>query len=325
MPIQRMFQYAGLARQTAKGSAAASPTFGLPTRGGGLLVVEVEQDPDPLTWRDTYRTPYEADRKAVRPGMSLATRAYLRALGLLLYGALGQISSSGTTDYTHTITQASSLPYLTAWTLLGTERAKVVDCKVDELAISWDGRGLLDVDVTLLGLTSSFGESAFTAATDESTGERLSPVGSTLKVDVGSATPVVAPVRAGEFRIRNNLTRLELASSVLPADVVEGASEVTCNLTLVPDDLGDWREFLTGTASGTSATAAPIYGSVDLLFQIAANKSLQIVIPRCAFTVSFPEGDTGGGPVELSLEGTALRQASAGAVTATLKNQVASY
>lgn len=325
MPVQKIFQYAGLARQTAKGSAAASPTYGFPTLGGGLLAYELQQDLDPLTWRDTYRTPYEAMRLAHNPAVALRTRCYLRGVGLLLYGALGSISTTGTTDYTHTITAAASLPYLTAWTQLGTERVKIADCKVDELVLSFDGRAPLEVEATLRGITPTFGESAFTPTTDETTGERLGPVGGTLKVDAGSGTPVVAKVAAGRIRFANGIQPVQLADSTLASDVFEGGLEVECEVRLVPDDFAEWRKVMTGSGSGTSISPAPVYGSLDFLFQISATKSLQIVMSRAEFQADFPEGDPGGGAVELTLRGRGLRTASAGPVTVTLKNQVASY
>ncbi len=326
MPIQRLFQYAGIAKQTAKGSAASSPTYGLPTRGGGLLQVELEQERDPLTWKDTYRAAYEVDRRGVNPAVELQTRAYLSSIGLLLYGALGAVTTTGTSpDYTHTFTAAATLPYLTAWTLLGSERAKVVDCKVDRLALSWTGRELLSLDVTLLGCTPSFGEPSWTPTTDEQTAERFRPVGGTLKLDAASGTPAAAKVSAGSVELRNNVSRVPLSDSVLAADVFENGLEVEVSLTVVPDDLAEWRKAVTGSASGTSASSAPVYGSVELTFQIASNKSLKLTLPRVAFAPSFPEGDPGGGPVELEMSGSALRTASAGPITAELKNQVASY
>lgn len=326
MGVQKRIAFAGFAKQTGKGAPAASPVYGLGTLGGSILLLPVDQEPDQITYSGDQRISPDENRLAINPGIGLRTRAYPRSIGLFLFGALGAIATTGVTDYTHTITPAASLPYLTGWTKLGlSERAKVSDLKVDSLALSWSERSPLEVEATFAGITAALGEGAWTPTNDESGQSKFVPPGGSFKVDAASGTPVEAKITGGRVSIANNLIGIPLSKSLYPDDVYEGEQVLETTLTLMPDDFAEWRKAVTGTAGGLTPSNVPIFGSFEVVFTISATVELKLAATKVAFLPDFPEADAAGGPVEIELPGRIKQPAAGNAFTATLKNQTASY
>lgn len=326
MPRQRRIQFLGLARQTGgKGALAATPVYGLGTLGGRLLELPIEQEPDQITYQSDRRISPDENRLGIAPGVTLRTRAYPRSIGLLGYAALGAIATSGTTDFTHTITPALTLPYLTVWTQLDTERAKIGDCKVDSLRWSWSERRPLEVEAGLLGLSAALGEAAFSPTNDETGQSKFAPPGGSFKLDAASGTPVEAKITGGEITISNNIVPIPLSKALYPDDVYEGEQLIEVSLNLMPDDFAEWRKAVTGSPSGTAASNVPVFGSFDVKFTISPTVELQLAAGRVAFFPDFPEGDPDGGPVELVVPGRVKQPVSGNAFVMTLKNQVSAY
>lgn len=325
--LSRALAALGVAKQSAYGSPAANPTYLMGVRGGSPATVNIDQTPEDRTSMD-YRGVSEMNRNAVIHGVESQMRAHAGSIGLLLYAALGSIATVGTGPYTHTITPGTSLPYLTFWGLLGGSGAgnisRVSDCLIDKLEISWDGAKRLEVALTVLGATPGF-PSSVTPGTDEQRAASFQAGGGTFKAAMASATPVVAPVKAGGFSIQNNLTPVQLSTSVVPADVAIGGQRLETRLTTVPTDLSPWREITTGSGAGTTIAEQPVYGSYDVKFVMDANTDLQIVATKAAFACALPEADPAGGAAELELVGEPVRPAAGAAFTATLRNAVASY
>ena len=326
MPIQKRIAFFGISKQTAKGAAAAAATFGLGTLGGSLLVVGIDQESDQITYSGTQRISPDENRLGINPGAGVRTRAYPRSIGLLLFGSLGAIATTGVGPYSHVITPAATLPYLTAFTKLGTsEYARVPDCKVDSLRLSWSERSPLEIEATLLAISAELGAAAWTITNDESAQPKFAPPGGTFKVDAAAGTPIVAKITGGEITIANAISGITLSASLYPDDVYEGEHTFDVSLTLMPDDFAEWRKAVTGTGTGTAPANVPIFGSFETKFQIDANTHLTLAASRVAFFPDFPDADPGGGPVELVLPGRAKQPATGNAFTATLSNFVVSY
>jgi hypothetical protein len=325
--IQKRIQFVGLKKQSAKGSVGSTPaTYGLGTLGGSILVVGIDQEPDEITYGADKRISPDENRNAVNPGFGIRTRAYPRTLPLLAYLAHGAIATTGAgPDYSHAITPALTLPYVTGFAKLGSEYAKIGDAKCNTLSLSWSERRPLEVEATFLGITEFLTEPAWTATTDETGQSKFAPPGGTFKVDTASGTPAVAKITGGRYSVNNNLIGIPLSASQRPDDMAEGEQAIDVELTLMPDDFAEWKKAVTGTGSGTASQATPVFGSFDLKFLIAANIYAQIVATKVAFTPDFPDGDPGGGPVELTLPGRVKQPAAGDAVTFTVANQTASY
>lgn len=324
MPLQKKLARVGLAKQAAKGGAATDATFAFGVRDGGVFKAELPQEREEITQATSLVAP-AANRGLVVPGAEFGTRAYAGSIGLLLYAALGGISTAGAGPYTHTITPATARPWLSAFGFLDGNYVQAVDCMVDELEISWSGVEPLEVSASMIGRDLDFPTDFGTVVNDEELAAYFRPVGGTFKVDVDSDTPVTASVKAGTVKIANNVEAIELSHSATPGEVWNGAQDIDAGLTLVPDNIDAWRTILTGTAAGTDVSAVPIYGSFEVQFNLDANTFLKLAASHVAFAAEFPEPDSGGGSVEIPLEGLVVRPAAGAPFTATVKNAIVSY
>ncbi len=88
MPLQKKLARVGLAKQSAKGTAATNATFAFGIRDGGVFSAELPQEREEITQSASLIAP-AANRGLVVPGAEFGTRAYAGSIGLLLYAALG--------------------------------------------------------------------------------------------------------------------------------------------------------------------------------------------------------------------------------------------
>lgn len=320
--VQKRIAKAGLSKQTGKGSPAAAATYAYGLRSGRVIGAEIQQETEEVTV-DTRVNP-GANRNGVIPGMEYVTRGYPKLLGLLLYGALGSISSSGSGPTSHTITPGDDLPYLTAFGRQGSEYYQLKDAKLDQLRMSWDGPGPIEVGARFIGLDLDPISAPTETNQEADSGGKFRAAGGTFKLDIDSDTPVAAPVSKGEISIANAIEAVMLADSIQPNDVFPGVLVPSVSLTLKPNDLLRWREIVFGAAAGTDVSAVPIYGSFEVKFVLDANTDLTISATRVPFMAEFPEVDPRGGAQELVVTGEAMKPTGA-AITAVLRNSVASY
>jgi len=313
----------GVAKQSAKGTLVAQPTFahGL---AGGTLKPDITQEEDPLT--STYLSPNSAFRDGVESGGTPVTRAFVKSVGLYLLGVLGNIASVGTGPYTHTIDLGAALPYLSCYQKKGDTAATIVavrDCKVDALTLSWEQNKPVVLEVAVKGTTFSF-PADFTPSTDETDSvDYFRPVGGTFKLDVDSASPVTAPIKAGSIAVKRSVETTVYSGSIEPADSDEGKCEVEVSFTIHPADLTDWRAILTGTPDGTTVSNVPIFGSFEHTF-VSGEASLKLAAGKVAFLTDLPDADPAGGAADFALAGLCYR-VSGTPITATLVNTQASY
>lgn len=324
MPIQSALAQVGVAKQSGKGSAAAAPTYGHGITNGAVMTMEVSQDVEEQT--SGARASKAVNRNSVIPGMDLTCRAHPKVVGLYAYAAMGAVSTSGTGPYVHAVTLADSLPYLSAWGKLGSSIYKVQDFKVDSLGFTWSAAEALEMKVSGMGTIADFAAS-FSPTNDLSIGtdaKYFRASSGTFKLDVDSATPATANITAGDVTIANNLSTIIASGSVSPADVFEGRQDVECSFDVVVENLDDWRTIVTGTSSGTTASAEPIYGSFEVEFTNGTDK-LKLAATKVAFLCDFPDADPAGGPVTLTFSGIAVRPDSGSIITLTVTNGVTSY
>lgn len=322
MPLQKRIAGVGLSKQTAKGSPVAAATFGLGVRGGSVFNVELAQENDAITF--SSRISAYDNRTGVNPGASVATRAWPRSMGLLLYGALGAISTSGAGPYTHTITPGATLPYLTHFAQLDTEYFKLQDSKINTLTISWTERGPVEVEYELLGTIATLYTASYTVTNDESQQNRFIPPGGVFQVDGKDASPATASIVGGRISIQNNLVPIPLSASVVPDDIMEAEAMIEYELRLMPTDTVLWRELTTGASAGTAPTGFEVYGSASSKFTISASEDMTLAATKVAFLGDYPEADPSGGPAEVTVVGRVKKPAGA-AFTATVINATASY
>lgn len=326
MPIQEALSIVGLAKQAAKGTPTAEPTFVVGMRDGAAFKVDIDQELEELTL-DGARMASNANRLTVVPGQAYSLRAHPKPIGLYLYGALGAISTTGTGPYTHVITPGVALPYLTAWGKFAGVLQRVQDAKIDELSFEWDKAGPVGVAVALLGGLLGF-PASITPGTDASQTNYFRAAGGTFKFDAPSGTAVTAPITGGKVTIANGVEPVILSASVVPDDVFEAGIVIGCELKLTPANLDDWRETVTGSAAGTTASEVVVDGAFEVKFILDANTSLMFASTSAAWMIDFPDADPSGGAAEITAVGELfipVDGAAAAAFTATLVNDVASY
>lgn len=323
MALQKALAQVGVAIQAAVGTPAANPSFIHGVTDGSVFTLDISQDRAPVT--SAQRTAPYADRTGVIAGFSFTTRPPARAVGAWLYAALGGKAVTGAGPYTHTLSQAATLPSLTVHSKLDSELRSVQDAKVDQLVLSWGEDGICSLQVSGAGTLAAYAPTFAGSPVDDTFVQPLSANGGTLKFVATGTSTAIAPVRAGSITINNNLDVVKLSSSVVANVIVEGRQDVDYALTLVPANLNDWRTFATGSSSGTAASEAPVYGAADLKILIGSD-SLQLVSNRVAFASAYPGADPQGGAVEIEVGGPALlTSAGAAAVTGTLINTQATY
>jgi hypothetical protein len=133
---------------------------------------------------------------------------------------------------------------------------------------------------------------------------------------------VNALVGSFELTIENNLSLQQTDSSV-PYDVVEGTREISLGFDLIFEDLSEYNKFHYGGAAGTTISPNIFTTSALFTFTKGANNSVAFNLPNIAYEEFPVEPDPGGDPVTVSVRAVAQRGGTI--LTATVKNQVATY
>lgn len=326
MPISTVSAIVGAAKQTARGALAANPQFAHGVSGGAPISVEATQAPLEVT--TGLRASANVARESVKSSSDVQAPAYLKSLGLYLLGALGTATTTGSGPYTHTFV-TGDLPYLSFFAKnIGDEIEAIADAKIDELVLSWEGANAVQVSVKAMGTEFTYA-AGFTPGVDETGSESfLIPVGGTFEYDPIGSTLVGARVVGGEVTVKNNVTQVDGSAAIVPMDTHEGRQEHEVKLTIVPDDLSDFRKVITGSGSGTAASESVPVGSVSLEFKEnnGGTGSLIITGEKVAFLTTLPEADPAGGVVEIELVGTAVvADGGVSPLTFELTNGQASY
>ena len=322
--IQRRLSQAGLAKQTAKGTGASAATYGYGSDGGTLFKLDLDENEIPLTWSN--RDILAFDRQGVKPSQSGGALATPSLIGLLLLGVLGADAVTGSGPYIHTMTPAATLPYLTSFGTFGTaDFFSIVDSKVSSLELSWEAAGKVMAKYEIPGCTPAF----LAAAPTFTNLEVPSSVGYfTAGGGAFTLESVAATVTGGSIKFDTHIVQPIASATVLPPDVVEGKTEVTYSLKILPTDTHLFREVYFGSAAAgalSSIATTPRLGSVSCSFTGPGTDTLVISSPQMRFMVEFPESSPDGGPAELTLAGTATLPSSGSSVSAVLTNAVPTY
>lgn len=316
----------GVAKQAAAGTLETNPTYLFGVESGGINVA-IDQAPDELT--SGSRAAATVYRSGVTNTVDMTGRAHIASTGLMLYGALGSKSVTGSGTYTHIFTLAESLPILSIFEEFGSGGSVVGlrDAKVNELTFSWEANSPLKMTSKLTGTVVSF-PSSITATTDETAlTTYFTPVSGTFKLDLDGDTLAAASVKGGSISVKNNLTADFYSGSISAGSVSEGKHSVELSLTTVPADLTQWKTVVTGTTTGSGVAATPVYGSFEVTFT-SGTASLKLEGSNVAFMCDLPQASAGGGAAEVDLAGVVLLDTytdKTSCIKATLINSTATY
>ena len=302
MPLITTSAIVGAAKQASKGTLAANPTFAHGVSGGSPISVEPSQAALEVTAAKRARTNVVRDNVAA--SAEIQSPAYLKTLGLYLLGALGSDTVTGTGPYVHTYA-TNDLPYLSIFAKgIGANIEGIRDCKVDELSLKWSNSKPLELSVKMQGTVFSY-PSTFTPTTDETGSESwLVPIGGTFQYEVLGGALATATVTGGELTIKNNISDVDGSAAVEAVDVIEGIQEHSLKLSVLPDDLQDFRKTVTGGAAGTSVASVVPYGQVSLAFkENNGTGQLAVTGTKIAFMTAFPDVNAKGDKIEIELAG----------------------
>lgn len=326
MPLNKRILQVGLAKQSAKGSAATQPVVIHGVESGAAGDVPLTE-PD-IAVTAASRMSAAAVREQIVPGAGYTTLGFSRAIAQQLFGVLGTNVDSGSGDpWTHTITGPTA--DVSWWTFFGrtnTEYLNIADCKIDSVRIDFD-MALIKVSVVVKGCTLTLGASAWTPTNtdDEVTPGALYSTGQAAAAF--TLDSVNMRVTKGFVEIQNGLSPIIPAYKVTPDDFGVGEQVGKIQFTIVPDDLAYFKKSITGTSSGTAAASVPFYApwSCKFVENVASTThDLTVSGARSNLMVKFPPGDPKGGAMEVVVDGSIYdpRTGAAG-ITAVLRNGLA--
>jgi hypothetical protein len=319
--VQKRLSQLGLAKQVGKGTAKTAPDYTVGLTGGNVYGAEIEESELDTTWSDRILQGH--DRTAIMPASEADLVATPKMIGLLLLAVHGAMATTGSASpYAHTVTPATSLPWLTLFGSYGADKVAMADSKIDSIELSWEKTGALKVKFKSMGRTFTF-DSAWVIG---STAERisagvLSGVGGTFTVGGTSARVV-----SGSIKIENGLEAITASYSETPDELAEAEIKCSVSLTIVPDDFTLFREVVTGSTSGTTPSAFPVYGEVTTEFITDANNDLTFTSSRVKYATKMPDVDPAGGAAEIVLEGEVVDSTDGSAAWSfLLHNSVPTY
>lgn len=311
-------------KQTVKGTpatVAVASAYKMPLSGGNIGPTRAT---DNLAETDASRD--RGVTYAQSGGVEGSPEFYVRdaSIGFWLWAGLGADAVTGTMpNFTHAITPANLLPYITTWRDVGDVLwEQYLDCKVGTLTIGAEAGQPLTCTAAIQGTKST----RLTTSPDTATPVAIQsgPVYNFNNATVTLSGGVTAYVRSFELTIENNLTAQQ-TDDFFMFDIYEGSREVSLTFDLIFDTLTEYNQFHYGGAAGVNQSSS-IYNT-SALFSFAgsgANNQIDFNLPSIAYT-DFPvEPSAAGDPVVVSVAAAAQRSGSP-VVTATVKNQVASY
>jgi hypothetical protein len=314
------FFTAAIGRQSAKGTPQTTPKFKL--RVTGDIVDPTVQILDlPETDSSIQRS------KAIKVGEIIEGNltGFVRAdeFGFIAYLHMGAVTTTGTSPYTHTITAATHLPYATMYNAFDSTAlvSRMADCRLGSLSVSGGAGQALTYTAGVFGLVQLEGETDPVLA--PSTFEPL--VYPNVTVTYNSATTDI--VESFTLNSERATTIIQGDTGMAASDSVTGRWGVTGTLRVLFETDAIWRDFLTGTTSGT--THSQTINTVPLNILASRNATNDEV----SFDVNSAEirnvslvPDPSGAPLFYDIEWSAFPDPTiANTLEIVAKNLTASY
>jgi hypothetical protein len=271
---------------------ASTSAYKVPFSGGSIAPV---REIDQLAETDASRD--QGVSFARSGGVEGTPECYVRdaSIGALLFYALGADAPTGTTNFTHVLTPANSIPYVTFWRdIADTLFEQYQDCFVSSLTIRAGAGDPLTAAIGVNGLQS-------TRLTTDPTITPAIPLQSGYVYNYNDATVTLAGgatalVSSFELTIDNNVTRQQ-TDAFVPYDVLAGQRQVSLSFDLIFETLTEYNKFHYGGAAGTAQSSAIYTTSADFQFDNGANNQIKFTLPSIAYEEFPVEPNTGGDPI----------------------------
>jgi hypothetical protein len=317
-----------LALQAAKGTAATAAQYRTFLLGGGLAPDRVVNDLEETSGTRLRSQSYPS-MVSVTGTPEIAVRPDI--IGAILFGALGDIATTGVeAPYVHEITPANTLPWFTAWRMLGDlVFERFVDCKLVQLVITSEAGQPLKAAITVEGIRPN------SQTTHTQSAVLVSDADPFMHYDAAGAFLVegaaVSEINRIVLTINNNGTKLQ-GDSLHPFTVSEGMLNISLEIGHVIIDAELYNRFHYGSASPANNAEATteileLTGGVDFTWEQPSGEVLQIVCERVQLkTLTGFDPNTSGDPLA-NVQTYQVYQPSDGGpgIVATLTNDVDEY
>jgi hypothetical protein len=312
------FFTAAIGLQVAKGTPKTTPKFKLRVTGG-VVMPDVQVLDLPETDSSIQRS------RSVKVGSQItgALEGFVRSdeFSFLAYLHMGAVAVTGASPYVHTITAAAQLPYATIYNAFDSTAlvSRMVDCRIPELDVSGGAGQALSYVANVLGLSGTEGETDPVLAA--STVEPLVYPNVTVTLDSSTADIV----ESFTLKSTRNAQAILGDTGMAASDTVTGRWGVEGTLRVLFESDAIWRDYLTGSTSGTAhsqtlnevplnITASRDAASDEVSFDIANAEIRKVsLVP-----------DASGAPLFYDIEWAAAPAATIGdTLTIVAKNLIA--
>lgn len=332
MAINPSIAKVGVAIIADPSNPPAAPTYTHGLLGGTPF--EVDATTEVVDVSCGVRASVDAMTNSVAVGADIDTEAYADAVGVYIYGALGDKAVAAGSDpgtYDHTFTMGASIPELMFWGQVGNQSVTLIDqAKVDQLDFEYgESQRLLRVGVTLAGVQGSYDSGAWPGGSVSCFDGAFTCTGGTLVLGTGLEDVGSFYIKSGQLTLSNNLNVDYGATELTPAGINEGKLTASGQMVVVFDTDAFWRLVHTGAAAGTDVIQGHFVGSFqwDFVHTKQSTFALQIAAGNVPMTVSNIEADPSGTQVEatVSWDDCLITSPTDTPVTIVLTNDVASY
>ena len=334
MAINPSIGLVGAAVQEGRDTPAATPSFLHGLTGGTPFGASRSIANTPVACGT--RGPSDARVDSIEINPSVQTLCYPDVIGLYLYAALGDVTSTadsvtGEGYYKHVFKMGASLPYLTLWSQVGVDNfTRAEGCKCSQLQISATGNEHLAAQVDFLGIDGDVGIDAIPGSLEPSCyNGKYTTTDCTFKIDTASETPSDALVADATFTISNGVAGLTSLSRATPRDIADGNLSAGVSVTTIPDDITQYQKTMTGSDTETAITGKVVLGSVYAKFKSTDDEkmTLEIEYNHVPFTADYVsvEPDGNEGTIQFSCDAAIITAQGESPVTVTLINQTPSY
>lgn len=302
--------------QSAQGTAATTPSRKLQ-----LTADSLDPGRQLITLPETDSSTQQPNPAVVgaQPGGTFGVWMRPNAVDQLLYGLQMAKATSGSGNYTHTLTPTTTEKFLTVWDVVpGITTTKYVDCIVKAVTVSGQSGQ---------GITGQFTVQALSALVGQA--EPNTPAG--FVADVAMTYPQVTVTRGGVHNGDVDAFSITIDrgggyffgdNGLSAAAYALGLYGVTGSATLAFGNDQEYRAFNTGATNGTNLTTTLYSQSLEFNIAIDTNTSFDFLTQGAIYT-AFPIGiDTSGAPTTVAAAfQTKLQATWANNMTITVKNQ----
>jgi hypothetical protein len=235
---------------------------------------------------------------------------------------MGAVATTGAGPYSHAITAAAQLPYATIYNAFDSTAlvSQMSDCRIPSLTFSGGGGQALAYTAAVSGLIGLEGETDPVKAV--STFDPLVYPHVTVTYD-GATTDIVEAFTVNSER---SVTVVKGDTGISASAVETGRWGVTGTLRVLFETDAIWRDYLTGSTSGTTHSTDLTNVALNIIATRAAADEVQFDFDAVDITKVSLVPDPSGNPIFYDIEWAAKPDTTAigNTLTITAKNSTAS-